>query len=331
MSVGVVLLAAGKGTRMNSKRQKILHEVGGKPMVQHVFEASMAVTNRPPVIVVGAGETGVQTLLGEQADYVVQEEQLGTGHATQMARSCLQGQVTQLLVTYGDMPLLMAETLHALVQKQQTLGATIMMTSVMGDPSSSFGRVVRDANGRLTEILEVANAKRRDNAEALLAIRELNVGVYIFDADWLWQNIANLPVRQARNGQEYYLTDMVAMAVQQGLLVESHIIDDADECLGAGTRAELVAVEQAFQQRRRKYWLDRGVTLIDPDSIWIDDGVTIGQDTIIWPNSFLQGTTTIGQDCTIGPNAIVRNCTIKDGVILEQGLFSGVANLSEIE
>lgn len=325
MSVGVVLLAAGKGTRMNSKRQKILHEVGGKPMVQHVFEASLAVTDRPPVIVVGADEDGVQNLLGDRAEYVVQHERLGTGHATQMAQPCLQGNVSQLLVTYGDMPLLRPETLQALVQKQQTLGATIIMTSVMDDPSSSFGRVVRDANGRLTEILEVANAKRRENAQELLAIRELNVGVYIFDADWLWANIANLPVRQARSGQEYYLTDMVEMAVQQGLLVESHIIDDPDECLGAGTRAELVGVERAFQQRRRTYWLERGVTLLDPDSIWIDDGVTIGQDTVIWPNSFLQGTTSIGQDCTIGPNVIVRNCTIKDGVTLEQGLFSGVA------
>lgn len=318
MTLAVVLLAAGQGTRMLSKKQKILHEVGGKPMVQHIFEASVAIADVPPVLVVGSGETGMQALFGERAQYVVQPQQLGTGHATMVAQELLQGQTSQVLVTYGDMPLLRAQTLAQLAQTQAETGAAVAMLSVWGDPASSFGRVVRDENGRIREIMEVAQAKRQPNAADLLAIREHNVGVYCFAADWLWTHIGSLPLRQARSGQEYYLTDMVELAVQQGLLVEGIIIEDADECLGAGTRAELVAVEKAFRRRANARWLAQGVTLVDPDTTYIDPDVTIGQDTVIWPNSYLQGQTAVGEDCVIGPNTILRNAQIGDGCIIEQ-------------
>ncbi len=323
MTVAVVLLAAGQGTRMLSKKQKILHEVGGKPMVQHIFEAAVAITDVPPVLVVGPGEMGVPALFGKRAQYVVQPQQLGTGHATLMARELLQGRTTQVLVTYGDMPLLKAETLAKLAQTQMETGAAIAMLSVWGDPASSFGRVVRDENGRIREIMEAAQAQRQPNAADLLAIREQNVGVYCFAADWLWANIGNLPLRQARSGQEYYLTDMVELAVQQGLLVEGIITEDADECLGAGTRAELVAVEKAFRRRANARWLAQGVTLVDPDTTYIDPDVTIGQDTVIWPNSYLQGQTAVGEDCVIGPNAVVRNAQVGNGCIIEQAVVDG--------
>ncbi len=325
MTLAVVLLAAGQGTRMLSKKQKILHEVGGKPMVQHIFEAAVSIADVSPVLVVGLGETGVQALFGARAQYVVQPQQLGTGHATMMAQELLQGQTTQVLVTYGDMPLLKAQTLAKLAQTQAEAGAAIAMLSVWGDPASSFGRVVRDENGRIREIMEVAQAKRQPNAADLLAIREQNVGVYCFAADWLWANISRLPLRQARSGQEYYLTDMIELAVQQGLLVEGIITEDADECLGAGTRAELVAVEKAFRRRANARWLAQGVTLVDPDTTYIDPDVTIGQDTVIWPNSYLQGQTAVGEDCVIGPNAILRNAQIGNGCIIEQTVVDGKA------
>ena len=318
MTLAVVLLAAGKGKRMLSKTQKILHEVGGKPMVQHVFEAAVSVSDVPPILVVGPGETGVQDLLGEKADYVVQPEALGTGHATQVAEPLANGRSDQLIVTYGDMPLLRASTMEKQAKLQKETGAAVVMLSVMASPETTFGRVVRDENGRITEILEVANARRRPNAEELINIREQNVGVYCFDANWLWENIQNLPLRQARSGHEYYLTDMIEMAVQQGRLVESIVVDDPDEGLGAGTRKELVDVEKAFRRRANAHWLDNGVTLVDPNTIYIDPDVTIGQDTIIWPNTYLQGNTTIGEDCTIGPNSIIRNATIGNGVKAEQ-------------
>ena len=318
MTLAVVLLAAGKGKRMLSKTQKILHEVGGKPMVQHVFEAAVSVSDVPPILVVGPGETGVQDLLGEKAGYVVQPEALGTGHATQVAEPLANGRSDQLIVTYGDMPLLRASTMEKQAKLQAETGAAVVMLSVMASPETTFGRVVRDENGRITEILEVANARRRPNAEELINIREQNVGVYCFDANWLWENIQNLPLRQARSGHEYYLTDMIEMAVQQGRLVEAIVVDDPDEGLGAGTRKELVDVEKAFRRRANAHWLDNGVTLVDPNTIYIDPDVTIGQDTIIWPNTYLQGNTTVGEDCIIGPNSIIRNATIGNHVKAEQ-------------
>ncbi len=324
MTLAVVILAAGQGTRMQSKKQKILHDVGGKPMVQHVFDAATAVSDLPPVMVVGPGDAGVQQLFGGRATYVVQSEQLGTGHATKMAAPTLTGQAGQVIVTYGDMPLLRESTLQRLAQTQADTGATVAMLSVFGESTSSFGRIVRNGNGRVTEIVEVAEARQRPNTEEILAVRELNVGVYCFDGKWLWDNIDSLPLQKARSGHEYYLTDMVGIAVKQGLMVEASFVDDVDECLGAGTRAELVAVEKIFRQRANTHWLEHGVTLIDPNTTYIDQGVVIGQDTIIWPNSYLQGQTEIGQDCIIGPNTIIRNAKIGNGCHIEQAVVENV-------
>jgi bifunctional UDP-N-acetylglucosamine pyrophosphorylase / glucosamine-1-phosphate N-acetyltransferase len=321
----VILLAAGQGTRMKSKRQKILHEVGGRPMVRHAFLTAAAVADLKPVLVVGPGEAGVRELVGEQADYVIQPEQLGTGHATLMAKPVLDGRAEQVIVTYGDMPLLRAETLTALAQRQTETGAAVVMLACLGDPASSFGRVIRNKAGQVTAIMETAQARREPNAAELLAIREQNVGVYCFDGRWLWENISHLPLRQARSGPEYYLTDMVETAVQQGRPVEAILLPDADESLGAGTRAELVTVEKAFRRRANQHWLAAGVTLIDPETTYIDPDVVIGQDTIIWPNSYLQGWTVIGADCVIGPNAILRDAIIGDGAAVVQAVVEGVA------
>lgn len=319
--IAVVLLAAGQGVRMNSNKQKILHEVGGRPMVLHAFLTAEAVADLPPVLVVGPGEAGVRALLGDRARYVIQPEALGTGHATLMAAETLRGQAEQVIVTYGDMPLLRAETLRALAESQRENGAAIALLSVIGEPDSSFGRVVRDELGRVREIVEVAEARRRSEADELLAITELNAGVYCFDGEWLWANIGDLPIRRARRGPEYYLTDLIEMAVAQGRGVVAVPTDDPDEGLGAGTRAEMVEVERAFRRRVNAHWLANGVTLVEPDATWIGPDVTIGRDTVIWPNTFLQGRTTVGEECVIGPNAIVRDATVGDHCRIEQLLI----------
>lgn len=323
--IAVVLLAAGQGVRMNSSKQKILHEVGGRPMVLHAFLAAEAVADLPPVLVVGPGEEGVRALIGDRATYVVQPEALGTGHATRMAADALRGRADQVIVTYGDMPLLRAETMRRLAEAQRDSGAAVALLSVPGAPDSSFGRVARDELGRVREIVEVAEARRRPEADELLAITELNAGVYCFDGDWLWANIDGLPLRQARRGPEYYLTDLVEMAVGQGRGVAAVMADDPDEGLGAGTRAEMVAVERAFRRRVNARWLDAGVTLVEPDATYIGPDVTIGRDTVIWPNTFLQGRTTIGEACVIGPNVIIRDAAVGDRCRIEQLLIEGIA------
>ncbi len=321
MTLAIVILAAGQGTRMQSRKQKILHEVGGRPMVQHVFLAAQAVADLPPVLIVGPGEDGVRSLLGDAATYVVQPEQLGTGHAAQMAAAVLNGQSDQVLITYADMPLLRPQTLSQLAKRQQETGAAIVMLTGLGPPESTFGRIVRGTDGRVLEIVEVAEARQRPNTSELLAIPELNIGVYCFDAAWLWANIPHLPLRQARGGQEYYLTDLVEIANKQGLAVEAIVEDDPEEVLGAGTRAELAAVEKAFRRRTAQHWLNNGVTLVDPEATYIDPDVVIGQDTVIWPNTFLQGTTHIGEDCTIGPNTILRNSQVGNHCWIEQSVI----------
>lgn len=318
----IIILAAGKGTRMLSKKQKILHEVGGKPMVRHVVDAAQQVSARPPTLVVGVAADDVRALLGDSADYVVQDEQKGTGHAVQVTRTALQGRSQQVIVIYADMPLLRAETLRRLAQTQAETGAAVVLLSVIGETDWTYGRIVRDAAGDVLEIVEVAEARQRPNPDHYLSMREMNVGVYCFSAEFLWNTIGRLPLRQARSGQEYYLTDMVEFAVKQGQRVVGIIGDDRDECLGAGTRSEMVGVERAFRRRTANRWLASGVTLIDPDHTYIDPDVTIGQDTIIWPNTYLQGTTTIGADCVIGPNTIIRDTTVGSGCHIVQSLVN---------
>ena len=325
MTLAVVLLAAGHGSRMQSKRQKVLHDVGGKPMIQHVFEPAASVADLKPVLVVGPGEEGARRLLGDAAQYVVQEERMGTGHATLAARDLLHGRADQVLVAYGDMPLLRAETFRRLAAMQAEEGAAIAMLTVMGDTDSTFGRVIRDGSGRVAEIVEVAEAQLRDDTEAILATRELNVGVYCFEAPWLWEQLPNLPLREAREGREYYVTDMVGIAVAQGRAVEAVVLDDADEGLSAGTREELAAVEKAFRQRAAEKWLASGVTLVDPDATYIDPDVIIGQDTVIWPNTYLQGAATVGEGCVLGPNTIIRDAEIGDGCHVPQAVVENVS------
>lgn len=324
-NLAVVILAAGLGTRMQSKKQKILHEVGGRPMVAHVFEAAESISDIRPVLVVGPGEEGARQLFGQRAEYVVQPEQLGTGHATLMAEPVLRERADRVLVAYGDMPLLREETMAQLAQRQAETTAAVVMLTVLGDPSSSFGRVIRGNDNRVKEIVEVAEAKQRPDMEELLATRELNAGVYCFDARWLWLNLPQLPLRQARRGQEYYLTDMVGLAVEQGRQVEAIVVTDSDECLGAGTRAELIAVEKAFRRRANAYWLDHGVTLMDPETIYIDGDVKIGRDTIVWPNTYLLGNSQIDEDCVIGPNAILRDAQVGKGCQIVQAVVENTS------
>lgn len=321
--LAVILLAAGQGTRMKSRKQKILHEVGGRPMVLHAFLAAETVADVAPVLVIGPSETGVQALIGDRAKYVVQPEALGTGHATMMAADMLRGCGGQVIVTYGDMPLLRAQTLQRLADMQRETGAAAVLLTVPGETSSSFGRVVRGEFGNVVEIVEVAEARQRSNPAELLAITELNAGVYCFDNDWLWANIDRLPVRQARSGPEYYLTDLIGMAVAGGRRVAALMTDDPDEGLGAGTRAEMVEVERAFRRRVNRHWLANGVTLIEPEATYIGPDVAIGMDTIIWPNTFLQGHTTIGEDCVLGPNAVLRDTRVGRGCRIEQTLLEG--------
>ncbi len=302
MSLDVIVLAAGQGTRMKSALPKVLHPLGGQPMVCYSVQTATAVSGRPPVLVIGHGAEEVRKTVGEAARYVVQSEPLGTGHAVEQARALLEGQGRHVLVFYADMPLLRAETLTCLYETQRDSGGALTLLTLITDQPRGFGRIVRNAEGHVQAIVEEALATPEQ-----LAIREVNVGVYCFDAAWLWGHLKDIPLNPKG---EYYLTDLVEIAVRENAKVNAVVADDAEECLGINTRVHLAEAEAALRRRTNEALLLAGVTLVDPATTYIHPTVTIGRDTVIFPNTYLWGQTTIGEECTIGPNTIIRDSTI---------------------
>ncbi len=302
MRVRSVILAAGQGTRMRSNLAKVLHPLLGRPMLQYALEAAQQVGGSKPVVVVGRDAEAVQQAFGAAADFVLQEEQLGTGHAVMQAEPLLRGQSDWVLVSYADMPLLTVETLRKVVQIQQAHSGPITMLSLMADDPRGFGRVVRDAEGRVRGIVEEAQATPEQ-----LGIHELNAGLYCFAADWLWEALHRI---QLSPKGEYYLTDLVEIAIRDGLSVQAHILEDAEEGIGVNNRIHLAEAEAILRKRINRKWMLEGVTLMDPATTYIEPDVTIGQDTMIWPNTYLQGATKIGAACSIGPNTIIRDSVV---------------------
>jgi bifunctional UDP-N-acetylglucosamine pyrophosphorylase/glucosamine-1-phosphate N-acetyltransferase len=303
--VSAVILAAGQGTRMQSKLAKALHPVAGKPMVLYGVETAVALGVDDTVLVIGHQGDQVRAALGERVLYATQPKPRGTGDAVKCARALLQDNAAHVLVFYADMPLLKTETLRALIAKHLTTRATLTMLTLIADDPMGFGRIVRDQNGKLARIVEEVEATPQE-----AALRELNPGVYCFNAQWLWQNLDALTPSLKKG--EYYLTDLLAMAATQNVLVETETIHDVTQGLGINTRAQLAQAEHIMRERIREHIMAQGATLLDPASIYIDADVEIGQDTVILPNTHLQGKTRIGADCRIGPNAIVRDSSIGD-------------------
>lgn len=302
MKITAVILAAGQGTRMRSSLPKVLHPLVGRPMALYSLEAAQQATGTTPVMVIGYGAEGVKEAVGEAARYVVQEPQLGTAHALMQAESLLRDESDLVLVTTADMTLITAETYRKLIQAQSTHSGPLTLLSAIAEAGSDFGRVLRDVDGRVQAVVEVAQA-----SEEQLAIREVNTSVYCFTASWLWDALKRIPLSPKG---EYYLTDTVGLAVSEGLSVQAVTLEDPDEAIGINTRLQLAQAEAALRQRINQSWMLAGVTLIDPATTYIEPGVRIGADSTIWPNTYLQGQTEIGGNCTIGPNAILRDTRV---------------------
>lgn len=303
--VAAVVLAAGEGTRLKSRVPKVLHEVAGVSMIGWSLDAARAVGCAPVLLVVGAGAERVRGTVGDDVLYAHQHERLGTGHAVLQARSALEGRSGAVLVLYGDMPLLRPDTLSDLLDLHREKHPAITMLTVRSEDSMGFGRVVRDAQGRVRQIVEEAVA-----SPEILAFEELNCGVYCFDADWLWSHLSDVPMTQPKG--EYYLTDMIELAAEQGLAIEAVTVDDVAEVQGINTRVHLARAEKNMRRRINERHMLAGVTMLDPDSTYIDDSVRIGIDTVIYPNTTLEGDTVIGEECVVGPNAVVRDSQVGD-------------------
>ena len=302
MNIASVILAAGKGVRMNSTLPKVLHPILGQPMVSYAIAAAREVAQTQPILVIGHEADEIRRSIGESVQFVVQEPQLGTGHAVLQAEGLLRGRADLVLVTYADMPLLTADTLACLIRTHQEQSGAMTMLTVVSEHPRGFGRVLRHASGDVYAVVEEAQATPEQ-----LSLNELNVGVYCFDARWLWDA---LHVIELSPKGEYYLTDLVGIAARDGRKIHTCSVDNPSETIGINTRVHLAEASEALRARINRQWMEEGVTLINPGSTYIEPAVRIGRDTVIWPDTYLQGRTEIGEACNIGPNALLRNTKV---------------------
>jgi bifunctional UDP-N-acetylglucosamine pyrophosphorylase / glucosamine-1-phosphate N-acetyltransferase len=322
MDITAVILAAGQGTRMKSMLPKMLHPLVGKPLILHSIDLVKGIGTRTPVVVVGHGAEDVRAAVGGAARFAVQEKQLGTGDAVKATHALLEGESGLILVLYADMPLITRATIDKLVAVAgENPGPLTMTTALMDDPHG-FGRILRDSDGKITAIVEEAQASK-----TLLKIRELNVSLYAYRASWLWSALERIQVSPKG---EYYLTDTVEMAVADGFEIASITIDNPDEAVGINNRVHLAEAEGILRRRINTAWMMTGVTLVDPATTYIEPAVQIGQDTTLLPNTSLLGKTVIGENCTIGPNVTLRdarlgcNCRVRDAVVEGQNLGDNI-------
>lgn len=322
MTIDVVILAAGKGTRMVSDLPKPLHPLLGKPLINYVIDAVAPLAENPPVIIIGHGGEKIKETLGSQLRYAVQADLLGTGHAVQQAEKNLKGQSDLVLVLYGDMPLVKTSTLEKLVNNQKSNTGPLTILTLLEDNPRGFGRIARDASGLILKIVEEVDASSEQ-----LKIKELNAGMYCFKSDWLWDSLKKLT---PSGSGEYYLTDLVELAASDGMVVSSVQIEDPRELIGINTRVHLAETSQILRSRINQEWMLAGVSILDPSSTYIDPDVVIGQDTLILPNTYLQKDTTIGKNCIIGPGTRIfssqvgDSCEIEFSVVEESRIEDGV-------
>lgn len=316
MKVTAILLAAGQGTRMKSDLPKVLHPVLGQPMIWHALEAVKQASSETPIVVVGHGAQAVTDYLGDSARTVLQDPPMGTAHAVMQADPLLRGTSGLILVCYADMPVLRGSTLKRLVEKQSANPGPFSMLTVFNDDPRGFGRIVRGADGTVQAIVEEVVATSEQ-----LSIRELNVGAYCFNGDWLWDALARIEKNPHKG--EYYLTDAVEVAVKAGLPIQAEVMEEAKEAIGVNTRVHLSEVEAEMRKRVNESHMLNGVTLIDPASTYIEIGVTVGRDTVIWPNTYLHGKTEIGEGNAIGPNTVIRDSKIGNGCKVLASVLEG--------
>lgn len=315
MTTAIVILAAGKGTRMKSELPKVLHPLGGRPMIAYSLELAAAVSQQPPVVIVGHKADAVKAAVGNRAIFVHQQAQLGTGHAVMQAQASLEARADTVLVYAADMPLITPETVQRLLAIHQKEAPAMTMLSVIAEDPRGFGRVVRAQDGGALAIVEEVEATEQQKA-----IRELNAGVYCFDAQWLWPALHRLQP-SLRKG-EYYITDLVGLAVADGRKVSVVTTDTPEEVLGVNNRVHLSEAERVLRQRKNRQLMLSGVTLIDPAATYIEPQVQVGRDTTIWPGAVLRGHTVIGQRCLIGPNAVLTDVTAEEGAEIGAGVVA---------
>jgi bifunctional UDP-N-acetylglucosamine pyrophosphorylase / glucosamine-1-phosphate N-acetyltransferase len=311
-----VILAAGKGTRMKSKRVKLLHTLRGRSLISLDLDSHAPVSTLTPVVVVGVDAEAVMAASAGRATFAHQAQPQGTGHALMCAREACAaaGGAEQVIVTYGDMPLIRPESLASISALQRASGAAVTMLTFINDNPRGFGRIARGNDGSVQAIVEEV-----DCTPEQLRIKELNPGVYCFDGAWVWNALNKLTPNPRKH--EYFITDLVSVAVSEGRSVQAVVSDDPDELLGINTRVDLADAETAYRKRLNRAHMLNGVTLVDPATTYIDPDVQIGADTVIQPNTHLLAGTHVGEDCEVGPNSVLRAATVGDRCAVRQSII----------
>ncbi len=334
--LGVIVMAAGLGKRMQSKLGKVLHPVAGRPMVLYAVDLAERFGDAGVAVVVGhQGDRVREVLAGRAGVRVVdQPRQLGTGHAVMQARpvfAAASRAPEAYLILNGDTPLLTEGTIRELLDAHRKDGATVtILTASLEDPSG-YGRVVRaevdprDPHARGLAVLRIVEDRDATPAEA--AVREINVGTYLVDGEFLFEALDRLQPNNAQG--EYYLTDIVAMAVADGRRVSAVQLREASEGLGVNTRAQLAEAERTIRDRLRASWMAAGVTMLDPATTWIDADVRLGRDTVLHPQVTLEGRTTVGDDCVIRSHTRLTDCVLADRVEVLDSCVLREARLEE--
>ncbi len=310
MNIHVVILAAGKGTRMKSARPKVLHRVAGQPMIEHVLECAAAINPASTIVVIGHQANALTTALARHHNltYVVQEPQLGTAHALLTTESALAGATGVLVLLSGDAPLLTADTLKTLVDRHRSSGAAATVVTAVIDHPHGYGRIVRSGQ-QIAKIVEEKDASAGERK-----IGEINSGIYAFSLDGLFDAVRGIAAENAQ--REYYLPDLVAIYRQRGSIVETVTVSNPDEIRGINSRTELAAVSRIVRDKKTAELMASGVTIEDPATAYVDTSVTIGTDTILHPGVSLEGQTRIGAGCEIHSGARIVDSHIGDRVTI---------------
>lgn len=325
MKLKTLILAAGKGTRMKSELPKVIHEVNGIPMISKIIKVLEVLKPEENILILGHKKEEVLKVIGEDADYVVQTEQLGTGHAVLQAKDKLKDYDGDVMVLCGDTPLLREETLEELYKfHRDTDSVTTILTSIYDNPFG-YGRIVKE-NGLVKAIVEEKEA----DAE-IKKIKEVNAGVYCFKGRELFDALSKITNNNEKG--EYYLTDVIGIQVGEGKKVQSFVLNDNIEILGVNSKVELAQASKVLRDRKNIDLMEKGAILIDPSAVYAEEDVVVGRDTVIYPGAILQGKTVIGENCqilgttriidsTLGNDIKVESSVIEES-ILEDGVTMG--------
>lgn len=321
-NVTALILAAGEGKRMKSKNAKVTHMLSGKPMIQWVYSAANAAGVNDCIVIIGHKAEQVREALREDACYVMQQQQLGTGHAIMQAKELLEKRKGHVLVLYGDTPLITGETISKIISHHIQKGNSATVATTYVDNPQGYGRIVRDNGGNMSGIVE-----DKDASSCQKSINEINTGVYCFAIDDL---LRSFPKLNNNNSQaEYYATDLISILISDNKKVGAVKIDNPEEMLGVNNRVQLYEASNILRNRILKKLMESGVTIIDPQSTYIDDTVKIGIDTVIYPGTFIEGESVVGEDCIIGPNTriintVIANCVeVQNSIVIDSKIGEG--------